>query len=116
MATKESLVTYQAQSFSDCLDRLVAEFGYRLEGLTAIDKLDLLGVLAFWQSTDTDDQLSELPAVSLDEYLELNSELQAATSHELDFALKLLSDCTADDATALMVSLSHQIREGVFAE
>ncbi|WP_156518884.1 hypothetical protein [Phormidesmis priestleyi] len=44
MATKESLITYQAHSASECLDRLIARFGDRLGKLTAVDKLDQIGV------------------------------------------------------------------------
>ena len=52
MATKESLITYQAHSASECLDRLIARFGDRLGKLTAVDKLDLLGVpVAFGPKT-----------------------------------------------------------------
>jgi len=53
MATKESQISYQSEAGSKCLDNLVARFGDRLEKLTAIDKLDLLAILSFWQSADT---------------------------------------------------------------
>ena len=44
----------------------------------AVDKLDLLGILAFWQSADTQHMEANLPTISLQEYLGLNSELQTA--------------------------------------
>ena len=78
MPTKESLISYQAHSASECLDRLIARFGDRLGKLTAVDKLDLLGILAFWQSADTQHMEANLPTISLQEYLGLNSELQTA--------------------------------------
>ncbi len=72
MPTQQSLITYQAYASSDCLDRLVERFGDYLEGLSAIDKLDLIGSLAFWQSADTDHQQTEQPAIRLGEYLGMN--------------------------------------------
>ena len=115
MATKESQITYQAYTSSERLDRLIAAFGDRLEKLTAVDKLDLLGILAFWQSADTEHQESEMPAITLGEYLGLNYELQVATSHDLDEALNLLAECSEGDAMTLMVSIPCQLRDGVFA-
>ena len=116
MPTKESLIPYQAHTASDCLDRLIAQFGDRLERLSAIDKLDLIGILAFWQSTDTEHQAHEMPEIGLGDYLGCNDELQAATSRDLDEALKILSDCSEDDAMTLMVTIPCQLRDGVFAE
>ena len=115
MATKESQITYQAYTSSERLDRLIAAFGDRLEKLTAVDKLDLLGILAFWQSADTEHQESEMPAITLGEYLGLNHELQVATSRDLDEALNLLAECSEGDAMTLMVSIPCQLRDGVFA-
>ena len=115
MATKESQITYQAYTSSERLDRLIAAFGDRLEKLTAVDKLDLLGILAFWQSADTEHQASEMDAIGLGEYLGLNYELQVATSRDLDEALNLLAECSEGDAMTLMVSIPCQLRDGVFA-
>jgi|GEM_PF-202277 len=114
MPTKESLISYQAHSASECLDRLIARFGDRLGKLTAVDKLDLLGILAFWQSADTQHMEANLPTISLQEYLGLNSELQTATSHELDEALTLLADCSEGDAMTLMVAIPQQLRDGCY--
>ena len=115
MTTKESLISYQLSVSSDCLDSLIAAFGDRLGKLTAVDKLDLLGILAFWQSADTRHQESEMPAITLGEYLGLNHELQIATSHELDEALELLADCSEGDAMTLMVSIPCQLRDGCYS-
>ena len=115
MASKESQITYQLSVSSDCLDKLIATFGDRLGKLTAVDKLDLLGILAFWQSADTQHQESEMPAITLGEYLGLNHELQIATSRDLDEALNLLAECSEGDAMTLMVSIPCQLRDGVFA-
>ena len=115
MASKESQITYQAHTSSECLDRLIGEFGDRLERLTSVDKLDLLGILAFWQSTDTEHQANEMPAIGLGDYLGRNDELQSATSHELDYALKLLASCSDTDAMTLMVSIPCQLRDGCYS-
>ena len=114
MSTRESLITYQADTSSECLDHLITAFGDRLEKLTAIDKLDLVGILAFWQSADTEHQAASLPAIGLGEYLGLNNELQITTSRDLDEVLEFLTDCTDADAMTLLVSIPCQLRDGVF--
>ena len=116
MATKESQISYQLSVSSDCLDGLIAKFGDRLGKLTAVDKLDLLGILSFWQSADTEHLEANLPTISLEEYLGLNDELQISTSRELDEALELLADCSDDDAMTLMVAIANQLRDGVFQQ
>lgn len=115
MPTRESLITYQSYASSECLNRLVETFGDRLEKLTAIDKFDLIGILSFWQSADTEHQASEMPAITLADYLGLNRELQIGTSRQLDQALEMLADCTEADAITLLVTISCQLRDGVYA-
>ena len=115
MATKESQISYQLSVSSDCLDSLIAAFGDRLGKLTAVDKLDLLGILAFWQSADTQHMEAEMEPISLGEYLDLNRELQIATSRDLDEALTLLADCSEGDAMTLMVSIPCQLRDGCYS-
>ena len=115
MATKESQITYQAHVASECLDRVIARFGDRLEKLTAIDKLDLLGILSFWQSADTQRMEAEMEPICLEEYLGLNHELQRTTSQNLDDVLTLLADCSEGDAMTLMVAIPQQLRDGVYA-
>ena len=115
MPTKESQISYQAHTSSECLDRLIARFGDRLEKLTAIDKLDLLGILAFWQSADTQRMETEMEPISLEEYLGLNQELQVATSQNLDDVLTLLADCSEGDAMTLMVAIPQQLRDGCYS-
>ena len=115
MATKESQITYQAHVASECLDRVIARFGDRLGKLTAVDKLDLLGILAFWQSADTEHLEANLPTISLAEYLGLNDELQIATSRDLDEALELLANCSEGDAMTLMVAIPSQLRDGCYS-
>ena len=115
MATKESQISYQAHSASECLDLVIARFGDRLTRLTAIDKLDLLAILAFWQSADTQRLEAEMKPISLGEYLGLNSELQTATSESLDDVLTLLADCSEGDAMALMVAIPQQLRDGCYS-
>ena len=115
MASKESQISYQLSVSSDCLDSLIATFGDKLGKLTAVDKLDLLGILAFWQSADTQHMEAEMEPISLGEYLDLNRELQIATSRDLDEALTLLADCSEGDAMTLMVSIPCQLRDGCYS-
>ena len=115
MTTRESKISYQAHSASECLDQLVQRFGDSLEKLTAIDKLDLLGILSFWQSADTQRMEAEMEPICLEEYLGLNHELQRTTSQNLDDVLTLLADCSEGDAMTLMVAIPQQLRDGVYA-
>jgi len=115
MATKESQITYQAHVASECLDRVIARFGDRLEKLTAIDKLDLLGILSFWQSADTQRMEANSEPICLEEYLGKNHELQVATSQNLDDVLTLLADCSEGDAMTLMVAIPQQLRDGCYS-
>ncbi len=117
MPTKESLITYQASQYTPCLQRLVNEFGDRLERLTAIDKLDLIGVLSFWQSADTEAQGNDMQNIDLSDWIGSNSELQAGTSSQLDQALEILGDNISDqDTLDLLVALVCQLRDGYYAE
>jgi len=115
MATKESQISYQAHTSSECLDRVIARFGDRLEKLTAIDKLDLLAILSLWQSADTSRLETQMEPISLGQYLGLNSELQVATSQNLDDTLTLLADCSEGDAMTLMVAIPQQLRDGCYS-
>ncbi len=116
MPTKESLITYQASQFTPCLSRLVAEFGDRLEKLTAIDKLDLIGVLSLWQSADTTYTENNLQSIGLSEFLEVEDSLKLGTSSQLDRALEILDDISDQDTLDLLVALVCQLRDGVFAQ
>ena len=109
MFTEESQITFQAITFSICLDRLVAKFGDRLEKLTTIDKLDLLNVLASWQSVDTHNLERDLELISLGEYLNFCHWLHDSISSDTDDALKILADCSANDAMTLMVTIPQQL-------
>ena len=115
MSSKEAQITYQLSVSSECLDRVITRFGDKLGKLTAVDKLDLLGILALWQSADTERLEANLPTISLEEYLGLNEELQISTSRELDEALELLADCSDDDAMTLMVAIPQQLRDGCYS-
>ncbi|MCY7272346.1 MAG: hypothetical protein LH702_01030 [Phormidesmis sp. CAN_BIN44] len=116
MPTKESLITYQASQYTPCLQRLVSEFGDRLESLTAVDKLDLMGVLSFWQSADTEAQGNDMQNIDLSDWIGSNSELQSGTSRQLDRALEILDDISDQDTLDLLVALVCQLRDGVYAE
>ena len=111
MFTQESQITFQAATFTICLDQLVARFGDRLEELTTIDKLDLLAILAFWQSTDTGNLECDSARISLKEYLDLEPGLQDATSADLDDVLTLLADCSEGDSFTLMKTIVNQLND-----
>jgi len=115
MTTRESKISYQSHVASECLDNLIERFGDNLERLSAIDKLDLLAILAFWQSADTSRMEAQMEPVSLEEYLGLNSELQHTTSQNLDDVLTLLADCSEGDAMTLMVAIPQQLRDGCYS-
>jgi hypothetical protein len=115
MPTKESLITYQANSVTPCLSRLVARFGDRLESLTAIDKLDLIAILALWQSVDTLAQNSDEPSVSLPLFRESSLNDRHYSRNVNDF-LDLIHSCSDGDAMTLLVTLPCQLRDGVFSE
>ena len=112
---QESQITYQASIYTVCLDRVVARFGDNLGRLTAIDKLDLLAILAFWQSADTQRLETQMKPISLGDYLGRNTELQTATSQKLDDVLILLADCSEGDAMTLMVAIPCQLRDGCYS-
>ena len=111
MFTQESQITFQAATFTICLDQLVARFGDRLEKLTTIDKLDLLAILAFWQSTDTRNLEVDSQQISLKEYLDLEPGLQDSTSADLDNVLTLLADCSEGDSMTLMKTIVSQLND-----
>jgi hypothetical protein len=116
MPTQQSQVSYQASTFTHCIERMIARFGDCLEKLTAIDKLDLIGILSFWQSCDTTYTENNLQSIGLAEYLEMEDSLKLGTSSKLDQALEILADCSDEDALTLLVSLSCQLRDGVYGE
>ena len=115
MTTRESKISYQSTSSSRCLDNLIERFGDNLERLSAIDKLDLLAILSFWQSADTQRMEANSEPICLEEYLGKNHELQVATSQNLDDVLTLLADCSEGDAMTLMVAIPQQLRDGCYS-
>ena len=111
MYTEASQISFTASTYSICLDQLVARFGDRLEKLTTIDKLDLLAILAFWQSTDTRNLECDSGRISLREYLSLEPGLQDATSADLDNVLTLLANCSENDSFTLMKTIVSQLHD-----
>jgi hypothetical protein len=118
MPTKQSQITYQSSASSKYLDRLIARFGDCLEELTAIDKLDLIAILGFWQSAKMARSEAGMPPISLSKFLAermaVSQNLQSATTLDVDEALEILGDCSDDDALTLLVSLPCQLRDGVW--
>jgi len=108
MTTQEaSQITHQAVTYTIALDQIVARFGDTLNSLTVVEKLDLLAILAFWQSSNACN--SEL--ISLGDYLNLCPGLQDCTSQDVDEALQILADCSEGDSMTLMIVLVNQLNE-----
>ena len=107
MNTTQCQISHQATTFTIPLDRLVARFGDTLNNFTNVEKLDLLAILAFWQSSNACD--SEL--ISLGDYLNLCPGLQDATSQDVDQALQILADCSEKDSMTLMIVLVNQLND-----
>lgn len=97
------------------LDGLCETFGNYLERLSAVEKFDLIALLALWQSYDTEQQAEGKNPVSLHEYLEINDELFRGYSDNIDRALRILEPATDGDALALLQSMSSQLSSGVYA-
>ena len=111
MTTQENQISHQATTFTSCLDKLVARFGDTLNNFTNVEKLDLLAILAFWQSTDTRNLEVDSQQISLKEYLDLEPGLQDATSQDVDQALEILADCSEGDSMTLMIVLVNQLND-----
>ena len=110
MLTQEELqISHQAITFTSCLDKLVARFGDTLNNFTIVEKLDLLAILAFWQSSNACNLEFDSNSISLKEYLNLEPALQDSTSEDVDESLKILSDCSESDALTLMKVIVNQV-------
>ena len=107
MTNTQCQISHQATTFTIPLDRLVARFGDTLNNFTNVEKLDLLAILAFWQSSNACN--SEL--ISLGDYLNLCPGLQDCTSQDVDEALQILADCTENDSMTLMIVLVNQLND-----
>ena len=111
MYTEASQITFSAITYSICLEKLVSRFGDRLEKMSHADKLDLLSVLASWQSVNALNAERDFGSISLGDYLEHFDWLHDAISSAVDEALIILTkaDCNANDAMALMVTIPQQL-------
>ena len=109
MFTQESQITHAAITYTICLDLLVERFGDTLNSLTVVEKLDLLAILAFWQSSNACNLEFDSNSISLKDYLNLEPALQDCTSQDVDESLKILSDCSESDALTLMKVIVNQV-------
>ena len=109
MFTQESQITHQAVTYTICLDQLVARFGDTLNSLTVVEKLDLLAILAFWQSSNACRLEFDTEQNTLGEYLNLCHWLQDSTSQDVDEALLILADCDQNDSLTLMKVIINQV-------
>jgi len=111
MTTQESQITHAAISYTICLDLLVARFGDTLNNFTIVEKLDLLAILAFWQSSNACNLEFDSKPNSLREYLNLCQWLQDSTSQDVDEALHILGDCSENDSLTLMKVIVNQLND-----
>lgn len=111
MPTRDSLLTYYLDTprFHQLCDR----FGDYLNTMSAIDKFDLIGTLAYWQAFDTQVQSNGDATVPLEHYLQLTDLPIQQDSPALE-ALQLLDGCSDGEAIALITALINQIHEGVY--
>ena len=112
MLTQEELqITHQAVTYTIALDLIVARFGDTLNNLTVVEKLDLLAILAFWQSSNACNLEFDSKPNSLREYLNLEPALQDCTSQDVDQALQILADCSENDSLTLMKVIVNQLHD-----
>ena len=109
MTNTQCQISHQAITFSSCLDKLVARFGDTLNNFTIVEKLDLLAILAFWQSSNACNLEFDSEPNSLREYLNLEPALQDATSQDVNQALQILADCSENDSLTLMKVIINQV-------
>ncbi|GAQ00163.1 hypothetical protein [Leptolyngbya sp. NIES-2104] len=98
------------------LNGLCHAFGDYLERLSAIEKFDLIALLALWQSHDTEVQAEGNDPITLEQYLDVADGLFQGYSESVDHALQILINATEGDAIALLQSMSSQLSSGVFAQ
>ena len=111
MTTQENQISHQATTFTIPLDRLVARFGDTLNNFTNVEKLDLLAILAFWQSSNACRLEFDTEQNTLGEYLNLCHWLQDSTSQDVDEALHILADCSQNDSLTLMRVIINQLHD-----
>ena len=109
MTNTQCQISHQAITFTSCLDKLVARFGDTLNNFTIVEKLDLLAILAFWQSSNACNLEFDSNSISLKEYLNLEPGLQDCTSQDVDQALQILADCSENDSLTLMKVIINQV-------
>jgi len=109
MLTQESQITHAAITYTIALDQIVARFGDTLNSLTVVEKLDLLAILAFWQSSNACNLECDSKPISLKDYLNLEPALQDSTSEDVDEALQILGDCSENDSLTLMKVIVNQV-------
>ena len=109
LTQEESQITHAAITYTIALDLIVARFGDTLNSLTVVEKLDLLAILAFWQSSKAYNSEFDSKPNSLREYLNLCNWLQDSTSQDVDEALHILGDCSESDSLTLMKVIVNQV-------
>lgn len=116
---EDMTVTFEAKPHyyyqSQILDNLCDQFGEQLEGLTAVEKWQLLATIAMWQAEDTDLQYRYNRSVSFSGWLGYNlRNLDISENGKVATALQLLKDSGDEEALALARSLPSQLANGVY--
>ncbi|MBD1825673.1 hypothetical protein H6F51_24710 [Cyanobacteria bacterium FACHB-DQ100] len=114
MATKQSLITYHADS--PAIQALISEFGERLSTLSACEKLNLLAIFGDWQEFDTRSQEEGDDPITLSDFLQSDLIRVEPFSSDVERCLEILADYNiGDDSTlGLCVSICHQLMEGYY--
>ena len=110
---KECSIFYNASMESDTERTIAADWGECLEEVTAIDKLHLLSILAYWQGLDTQQQMANGAEFTLTEAFDEYPIRVSEGVHDI------LRELDSDDATAtidIMAAIANQIKHGVYAE
>ena len=114
MPQKQDSIFYQSSTVTPPLKQIAEEFGDNLELLSAIGKLHLLSVLAFWQAVDTElQETTEDETYTLPEAIE---DYAADLPEDALAALKSLEGLTDQACLDLIVAIANQIRDGVFQQ
>jgi hypothetical protein len=96
------------------------QFGNHFEGLTAVEKFTLIGILSLWQALDTESHLSDEGGMSLPQALEDTAIeiFYTESTPTVNAFLDCLTHHNADDSDAmpLMSALLNQISEGVYQQ
>lgn len=114
MATKQTLISNHVDS--PAIRSLTEEYGDRLAVLGASEKLNLLVFLTHWQEMDTQAQEEGCEETPLSEYLEGADCISEPISEDVARILELLGNVDDESALKLIITIVHQLLEGVYLQ